>query len=45
MNKKRGLELLVAVIEQLADVPNLLWLLAEEGPTKGALIEATAGLV
>jgi colanic acid biosynthesis glycosyl transferase WcaI len=44
MNKKQGLELLVAVMEQLADVPNLLWLLAGEGPTKGALAEATAGM-
>jgi colanic acid biosynthesis glycosyl transferase WcaI len=44
MNKKQGLELLVAVIKELADVPNLLWLLAGEGPTKAALIEATAGL-
>ena len=44
MNKKQGLELLVAVIKQLADEPNLLWLLAGEGPTKAALAEATAGL-
>jgi colanic acid biosynthesis glycosyl transferase WcaI len=44
MNKKQGRETLVAVIKQLADVPNLLWLLAGEGPTKGGLIEATAGL-
>jgi colanic acid biosynthesis glycosyl transferase WcaI len=44
MNKKQGLELLVAVMEQLADVPNLVWLLAGEGPTKGALAEATAGM-
>lgn len=44
MNKKQGLELLVAVIKQLADVPNLLWLLAGEGPTKAALAEATAGM-
>jgi colanic acid biosynthesis glycosyl transferase WcaI len=44
MNKKQGLELLVAVIKQLADRPNLLWLLAGEGPTKAALAEATAGL-
>ena len=44
MNKKQGLELLVTVIKQLADVPNLLWLLAGEGPTKAALAEATAGL-
>ena len=44
MNKKQGLELMVAVIRQLADVPNLLWLLAGEGPTKAGLAEATAGL-
>jgi len=44
MNKKQGLELLVAVIQQLADMPNLLWLLAGEGPTKAALIKATTGL-
>ena len=44
MNKKQGLELLVTVIKQLADVPNLLWLLAGEGPTKAAFAEATAGL-
>jgi colanic acid biosynthesis glycosyl transferase WcaI len=44
MNKKQGLELLVAVMQQLADVPNLVWLLAGEGPTKAALAEATAGL-
>ena len=44
MNKKQGLEMLVAVIQQLADGPNLLWLLAGEGPTKAALAEATAGL-
>jgi colanic acid biosynthesis glycosyl transferase WcaI len=44
MNKKQGLELLVAVMEQLADVPNLVWLLAGEGPTKEALAAATAGM-
>ena len=44
MNKKQGLELLVAVIRELADLPNLIWLLAGEGPTKVALAEATAGL-
>jgi len=44
MNKKQGLEMLVAVIQQLAEWPNLLWLLAGEGPTKAALTEATAGL-
>jgi hypothetical protein len=32
------------VIKQLTVVPNLLWLLAEEDPTKAALIGAKAGL-
>jgi colanic acid biosynthesis glycosyl transferase WcaI len=44
MNKKQGLELLVGVMHELEDVPNLLWLLAGEGPTKVALAEATAGM-
>lgn len=44
MNKKQGLDQLVAVIRQLADVPNLIWLLAGEGPSKGALAEATAAM-
>ena len=44
MNKKQGLDLLVAVIRELVDLPNLVWLLAGEGPTKEALAEATAGL-
>ena len=44
MNKKQGLELLVQVICQLADVPNLVWLLAGEGPSKAELAAATAGL-
>jgi colanic acid biosynthesis glycosyl transferase WcaI len=44
MNKKQGLELLVAVMHELEDVPNLLWLLAGEGPTKVALAQATAGM-
>jgi colanic acid biosynthesis glycosyl transferase WcaI len=44
MNKKQGLELLVAVMHQLAEVPDLVWLLAGEGPTKAALAEAVAGL-
>jgi colanic acid biosynthesis glycosyl transferase WcaI len=43
MNKKQGLELLVAVMHQLAEVPDLVWLLAGEGPTKAALAEAVAG--
>ncbi|MEB3324332.1 MAG: WcaI family glycosyltransferase [Cyanobacteriota bacterium] len=44
MNKKQGLELLVNVMRQLADVPHLLWLLAGEGPTKAELAQATAGM-
>jgi colanic acid biosynthesis glycosyl transferase WcaI len=44
MNKKQGLELLVAVMHELAHVPNLLWLLAGEGPTKAELAQATAAL-
>ena len=41
MNKKQGLELLVAVMGQLTDLPQLVWLLAGEGPTKAELLEAT----
>lgn len=44
MNKKQGLELLVEVIHQLAEHPDLVWLLAGEGPTKAALVAATAAL-
>ncbi|QPN59151.1 WcaI family glycosyltransferase [Synechococcus sp. CBW1002] len=44
MNKKQGLELLVQVIQQLADVPDLVWLLAGEGPSKAELAAATAGM-
>lgn len=44
MNKKQGLELLVEAIERLADVPDLVWLLAGEGPNKAELVAATAGL-
>ena len=44
MNKKQGLDLLVQVIHQLADLPQLVWLLAGEGPTKTELVAATAGL-
>ena len=44
MNKKQGLELLVTVIHALAEVPNLIWLLAGEGPTKEALAQATEGM-
>jgi colanic acid biosynthesis glycosyl transferase WcaI len=44
MNKKQGLELLVAVIRELEDLPDLIWLLAGEGPTKAAIAEATMGM-
>ena len=44
MNKKQGLEMLAEVIHKLADLPNLVWLLAGEGPTKTQLVEATRGL-
>ena len=44
MNKKQGLDLLVEVIHQLADLPQLVWLLAGEGPTKPELVAATQGL-
>lgn len=44
MNKKQGLDLLVDVIHQLADLPHLVWLLAGEGPTKAELVAATSGL-
>ena len=44
MNKKQGLEMLAEVIQRLSDQPNLVWLLAGEGPTKAELIQATTGL-
>ena len=44
MNKKQGLDLLVEIIHELADLPQLVWLLAGEGPTKADLVEATQGL-
>jgi colanic acid biosynthesis glycosyl transferase WcaI len=44
MNKKQGLELLVEVISALQDVEDLIWLLAGEGPTRGALAEAVGGM-
>ena len=43
MNKKQGLDLLVEVIIQLADLPQVVWLLAGEGPTKTELVRATEG--
>lgn len=44
MNKKQGLDMLVEAVQRLAGVPNLVWLLAGEGPTKKELAAATAGL-
>ncbi|MDC3008753.1 WcaI family glycosyltransferase [bacterium] len=44
INKKQGLDLLAQVIHQLADLPQLVWLLAGEGPTKAELVTATQGL-
>ena len=45
MNKKQGLDLLVEVIKTLAHFPNLIWLLAGEGPTKAELVRDTVGLI
>ena len=45
MNKKQGLDLLVEVIKNLAHFPNLIWLLAGEGPTKAELVRDTVGLI
>lgn len=42
MNKKQGLELLVESIEHLSDLPQLVWLFAGEGPSKGAFVRSTA---
>jgi colanic acid biosynthesis glycosyl transferase WcaI len=44
MSRKQGLDVLVAVIRQLADLPNLVWLLAGEGPSQSKLAAETAGL-
>lgn len=44
MSRKQGLELLVEVIRELADLPQLVWLLAGEGPSQPKLAAATAGL-
>ena len=44
MNKKQGLELLLEAIRQLEDLPDLVWLLAGEGPSKAELAVATAGM-
>ena len=44
MNKKQGLDLLVQVIKTLAHLPDLIWLLAGEGPTKAELVRNTEGM-
>lgn len=44
MNKKQGLEVLVEVMQQLADLPQVVWLLAGEGPSKQELAARTAGM-
>ena len=44
MNKKQGLDLLIEVIKIMAHLPNLIWLLAGEGPTKAELVRNTSGL-
>jgi colanic acid biosynthesis glycosyl transferase WcaI len=44
MNQKQGLQIIIKTIIELADVPNLLWILAGEGPTKTELAEATKGI-
>ena len=44
MNKKQGLELLVAAIRLMENVPDLVWLLGGEGPSKAELTAATEGL-
>lgn len=41
MNRKQGLEVLVEAMERLADVPDLVWILAGEGPTRAELAQTT----
>jgi len=42
MNKKQGLDILASAIQELVDMPQLLWLIAGEGPTKSELISSTS---
>ena len=42
MNKKQGLDILASAIQELVDMPQLLWLIAGEGPTKSELISHTS---
>ena len=44
MNKKQDLNLLAEVILKLDNIPNLIWLLAGEGPIKHELVAATSHL-
>ena len=44
MNKKQDLNLLAQVIHQLSDHPQLIWLIAGEGPTKAELVAKTRNL-
>lgn len=44
MNKKQGLEMVVQAIHELEDLPNLVWLLAGEGPSKQEIEAATRGM-
>ena len=44
INRKQGLDILVEVIQQLADLQQLVWLLAGEGPNKAEMAAAMAGL-
>lgn len=44
MNKKQDLELIVESIHQLADLSQVIWILAGEGPSKKGLQAATIGI-
>ena len=44
MNKKQDMNLLSEVILKLANIPQLIWLLAGEGPTKEDFVAATSNL-
>ncbi|MEB3302428.1 MAG: glycosyltransferase WbuB [Cyanobacteriota bacterium] len=44
MNQKQGLELLVEVMVRLGPRPEVVWLLAGEGPTRKELEMATSGI-
>jgi colanic acid biosynthesis glycosyl transferase WcaI len=44
MNQKQGLDLLVEAMHLLVDLPDLVWLLAGEGPSRADLAASTAGM-